>query len=111
MLVGRQDYIGATGFGGDFEVEHAAVFNAALDGGIKRCMELEFGVPTGWPGGKHQETATVVLQQHALERKFAIAAVVLVGGIVVAFLPKGGKTQARVAVWKRRLWRLWRFVR
>ena len=60
-------------------------------------MQPEGDIPSLRPGRQQQDRAAIALQQHVLQAVLAIAAVVLVGLVVIAVGPEGGELQRRIA--------------
>ncbi len=94
--VAHDNHIGTAGGGGDLQVDEFSLADGAFHGGLQRGVEFEVRLPILGPGRQKEDAFAIGLQEHVLEREQAVAAVVLVGHIVMPLGPEGRETHAVV---------------
>ena len=84
------------GFRSNLEIDHPSFYNSSLNRGSVWRVEFEIRVPVVGPRGQEENLATTDLHQHLLKPVLAVAAVILVGQVVMSAIPEGGELQAGV---------------
>ena len=92
------DHILLPGFRIDRKIQHLSSLDPPGNRGLIGGMEFERAVPFLGPGWQQQDLPPLGLHQHELKGLLPVASDILVGGVVVPLVPKGGELLPAVLV-------------